>query len=79
MKWIADIKTAWRMLSVQMLAFAGVINLAWIEYAPQLSKLLTEKQMHEITLGVVIIGIVGRLIQQPKATPIASGKVDGGE
>lgn len=69
MKLISNWKKAWRMLSVQFMFIASALQGAWIALPSNLVSKVPEGLVHVITLGLLVLGIAGRLIVQPKLNP----------
>jgi hypothetical protein len=79
MQLIDDARRAWRMFSVQMMLAAGTLQAIWTQYGDQLRPYLPAKWVSAITLILLLLGIFGRLVKQPKATPVATAKIAAGE
>ncbi len=66
MKLIDDWKAAWRMWSVQSMAVATAIQGAWGAAPDDMRASLPHEWVQGITIALLVFGIVGRLIEQPK-------------
>lgn len=69
---VADWRQAWRWLSVQMLALAGVLQVlgmvlekAWLGVPPSLLQSVSPGAIQAISLVVCLLGIAGRMVKQP--------------
>lgn len=63
---IPNASKAPRMLSVQALAGIAVLQGAWAA-SPDLQALLPAEWVQGITLALAVLGVIGRLIDQPGA------------
>ena len=66
MKLIANWKKAWRMLSVQAMALAGAVQGAWMFIPADMRSSIPESTVQMVTLALLGLGVVGRLVDQPK-------------
>ena len=66
MKLIANWKKAWRMLSVQAMTLAGAIQGAWIFIPTDMRSSIPESTVQMVTMALLALGVVGRLVDQPK-------------
>lgn len=66
MKLIANWKKAWRMLSVQAMALAGAVQGAWMFIPSDMRSSIPESTVQMVTLALLGLGVVGRLVDQPK-------------
>lgn len=66
MKLIANWKKAWRMLSVQAMALAGAVQGAWVFIPTDMRSSIPESTVQIVTLALLVLGVVGRLVDQPK-------------
>lgn len=69
MKLIPNWRRAWRMLSVQAMTAAGVLQIAWETQPDAIRAVVPASWVPWITVGVLCFGIAGRLVHQPKAQP----------
>ncbi|MBX3605381.1 MAG: hypothetical protein KF788_08920 [Piscinibacter sp.] len=69
MKLIPNWRRAWRMLSVQAMTAAGVLQVAWETQPDAIRAVVPEGWVPWITAGVLLFGIAGRLVQQKKVQP----------
>lgn len=67
MKLIPNWKRAWRMFSVQAMALAGAIQGAWPLVPEDLKTSLPPTLVHWVSVALLLAGIAGRLVDQPKA------------
>lgn len=74
MKLIPNWRRAWRMLSVQAMTAAGVLQVAWETQPDAIKAVVPSAWVPWITVGVLVFGIVGRLVHQPKANHSQEGK-----
>lgn len=65
MKLIPEAKKAWRLFSIQAQALALSILGAWQVLPEDLKSRLPEVWVTSLAMGLMVAGIVGRLIQQP--------------
>lgn len=64
MKLIDNVNKAWRMVSVQAMVAAGAVQLAWESLPPSLLASVPPDVVKYVTLGLLALGIVGRLVKQ---------------
>ena len=69
MKLIANWRKAYRMLSVQSMAMATAIQGAWVVLPEDMKTTIPPQAVQWITMGLLVFGIVGRLVAQPKVQP----------
>lgn len=67
MKLIGNWRQAPRMISVQAMTAAGAIQGAWTVIPDDMRSTIPPGIVHWLTLVLLVVGIVGRLIQQDKA------------
>lgn len=68
---IPEWRAAWRMVSVQCMTLAAAIQGGWQSLPPNLVEKVPPEVVHWVTLGLLIAGIVGRLVVQPKVQEAA--------
>lgn len=68
MKLIDNVNKAWRMVSVQAMVAAGAVQLAWESLPPSLLASVPPDVVKYVTLGLLALGIVGRLVKQDKVS-----------
>lgn len=68
MKLIPEWRKAWRMLSVQAMALAAVIQGAWVALPPDLIAQVPQEISRGVTLALLALGIAGRLVKQDKVS-----------
>lgn len=66
MKLIANWRKSWRMLSVQAMTAAAAIQGAWASVPDDLKASVPPGVVQWLTLGLLVLGIAGRLVDQPK-------------
>lgn len=66
MKLIANWKKAWRMLSVQAMALAGAVQGAWMFIPDGMRSSIPANVVQAVTIALLVLGVVGRLVDQPK-------------
>ena len=67
MKLVPHARLAWRWFSVQAMALAAILPLAWEALPPELRTYIPEPWMPWIVAGVLVGGIAGRLVDQGTA------------
>ena len=60
-------RSLWRAFSVQAMALAAAIQAAWPTVPDDLKALLPAHLVHWLSLALLVAGIVGRMVDQPKA------------
>lgn len=72
MKLIPDLIPEWkkclRMFSVQAMGVAGAIQAAWVFLPPEMVASIPADWVRAITIALLVLGIVGRLVEQPKVS-----------
>ena len=66
MKLIPNWRRAWRMVSMQAMAAATVLQMAWEASPEAIKAVLPAKWVPWVTIGMLLFGMVGRLLHQPK-------------
>ena len=66
MKLITEWRRAYRMFSVQLMAVAAVLQVAWTEHPEIIRAVVPDAWVPYITAGLLVLGIAGRLIKQRK-------------
>jgi hypothetical protein len=66
MKLIPNARQAPKMISVQAFTCIAALQAAWLA-SPDLQALMPSAWVQGITLALTIVGVIGRLIDQPKA------------
>lgn len=69
MKLIPEWRKAWRMFSVQSMAVAAAIQGAWPMVPDDLKANLPQALVNWVSVALLVLGIAGRLVDQPKARP----------
>lgn len=69
MKLIDNWRKAYRMLSIQAMAFATAIQGAWMFIPEDMKATIPPTVVQWATMGLLAFGIVGRLVDQPKVKP----------
>lgn len=65
MKLIPEARRAWRMFSVQAQALALALLGTWQTIPDDLKAKLPPSLVYWVAMGLMVLGIVGRLIHQP--------------
>lgn len=68
MKLIPEWKRCWRMFSVQAMLIAGAIQGAWAFLPPEMQATIPDNWLRVVTLGLLVFGVIGRLVDQPKVS-----------
>lgn len=66
MKLVENAKNAWRWFSVQAMILAGAIQGAWVFIPDDMRSTLPPNAVQALTVGLLIMGVAGRLVQQTK-------------
>lgn len=74
MKLIPNWRRAWRMLSVRAMTLAAVVQVVWETHPEAIKAVVPPAWVPWITVGVLMFGIAGRLVQQPKAQDQKDGE-----
>ncbi len=69
MKLIANWRKAYKMLSIQAMAFATAIQGAWMFIPEDMKATIPPNVVQWVTMGLLVFGIAGRLVDQPKVKP----------
>lgn len=68
MKLVDDARRAWRWFSMQCMALALALQVAWETMPPELQAGVPPRAVSVITWALLVLGIVGRLVkQEPKS------------
>lgn len=59
-------RRAWRMFSVQAMALAAGIQGVWPTIPPEMKATIPPNVVHWVSLVLLVAGIVGRMVVQPK-------------
>ena len=65
-KLVEDWRQAWRWFSVQAMGVATAFLAVWAVFPDDLKAVLPAGWTKAIAIAVLLIGLVGRLVQQPK-------------
>ena len=68
MKLIDEVGQAWRMLSVQAMSAAIAIQGTWVSVPEDLKSGIPPQWVHYLTMGLLVLGVVGRLVKQDKVS-----------
>lgn len=64
MKFVENIKQAWKWISMQMMVLALALQTAW-ELAPSdLKSMMDPTLVYGITVVILVMGVIGRLVKQ---------------
>lgn len=66
MKLIPDWKQAPRWFSTQAMAFAGILQAAWFGIPDDLKASVPQEWVAGLTAALMVLGILGRIVDQPK-------------
>lgn len=64
MKLVSDWKRAWRWFSMQAMALAVAGQTAWLNIPPDLKQSIPEDFVTYGTVGLLVLGMVGRIAAQ---------------
>ena len=76
MKLVSDWRDSWRWLSMQAMGWALVVQGAWQMIDADMRSSLPEWLVQALTIGLLALGIVGRLVDQSKPAPEKRGRTD---
>ena len=68
MKLIDNARNAWRMFSMQAMTLAIVVQAVWVELPADLRESLDSTTVRYITIGLLVAGVIGRLVKQDKVS-----------
>jgi hypothetical protein len=63
---VEEWKGAWRWVSMQAMAATMAIQMVWTGLPDDLKRHLPEKLVTALSLGLLLVGICGRLVRQEK-------------
>ena len=64
MKFVENIKHAWKWVSMQMMVLALALQTAWEMAPPDFKATLSPTQVYYVTIALLVIGVLGRLVKQ---------------
>jgi len=64
MKLVPEWRAAWRWFSVQSMGAAVAMQGAWLALSPDLKARVPDNLVDALTIGVLVLGVVGRLVDQ---------------
>lgn len=64
MKFVENVKQAWKWFSVQAMFFAVAIQSAWEAAPMDMKSSFTPTQVYIVTVTLLVLGIWGRLVKQ---------------
>ena len=67
MKLVPNARRAWRWFSMQMMALAAAAQVAWEALPPDALAVIPADARGYITLGLVVLAMIGRMIDQGSA------------
>ena len=67
MQLVENAGKAWRWFSVQAMALAAAMQIGWANLAPDLKASIPAAYVTYGTIALLILGIIGRVVAQPKA------------
>lgn len=79
MKLIDEWDKAWRMLSVQAMTAAAAIQGAWLSIPPDLKSSVPSQWVHYLTIGLLVLGVAGRLVKQDSVSSPSTSAEDQNE
>lgn len=65
---VPEWRACWRMFSVQAMVLAGAIQGAWVFLPPEMIASIPDAWVRVITVALLVLGVVGRLVQQTKVS-----------
>jgi hypothetical protein len=68
MKLIPNWRKAWRMLSMQAMAAAAILQTAWETNPDAIRAVLPSAWVPWVTVALLLFGMAGRVVQQRKVT-----------
>jgi len=74
MQLIENAGQAWRMFSIQAMAVAAAIQVVWPAIPDSIKASLPPAIANWVSCAVLVLGIIGRLVQQPALAPEATPK-----
>jgi hypothetical protein len=69
MKFVDNVRSAYRWFSVQAMVAAGALQAAWEVLPPDMKAGIPPKLVTWITVGLLVLGIAGRLVKQTPEQP----------
>lgn len=66
MKLVDEAEKWWRMFSIQAMVLAGAIQGAWVFIPPEMQATIPQSWLRAATIALLVLGVVGRLVDQPK-------------
>lgn len=63
-KLVDDWRQAWRWISINSMTLAGSMQLTWINIPDDLRQGFDPILINYLTVGLLVLGIVGRLVKQ---------------
>lgn len=67
MTFVENARNAWRWFSVQAMALAVALQVTWANLPPEMKASIPPQWVTYGTVALMVLGIVGRLVAQPKA------------
>ena len=67
MKLVPNARKAWKWFSMQLLVLTAAVQVAWETLPPEALALIPPDVQGYITLGLVLLAMVGRLVDQGTA------------
>ncbi len=68
MKLITEWKSAWKMISVQIMTLATALQGAWLAMPADTRAMMHPEVLQWVTVALLVVGIVGRLVDQGLGT-----------
>lgn len=69
MQLIENAGQAWKMLSVQFMALAAILQGVWPAIPESVKASMPPSIVHWVSVVLLVAGIIGRVIQQPSLAP----------
>lgn len=63
---INEWRRSWRMISVQCMTLSIAIQASWDRLPAELKSTFSDETMHTISISLLVLGIIGRMVLQPK-------------
>ncbi|MFT4090498.1 MAG: hypothetical protein QM645_07185 [Asticcacaulis sp.] len=66
-QWVENWREGWRFISTQAMALSLAISGAWLAVPEKLQDRLPDSLIAVVLMPVLVLGIIGRFVAQPKA------------
>lgn len=64
LKLVKDWRNAWKWISVNAMISAGAVQGAWLQIPDDMKANIPQKLVSSLTIGLLLLGVLGRLIKQ---------------